>query len=437
VTSGLRFNHAYSECPVCIPARRSLMSGRRPASHGVTMNYDTWLEGPTLPGELTRAGYQTHLVGKLHLWPHRKMYGFMSEDWSDGMSHGGDYADWLRAQGVDGPGVDMPPGANVNSWLARPFHLDERLHFSHWCVDKALEFLQRRDPTTPFFLKVSFHQPHAPCTPPKVYWDRYINMDLGEPYVGEWARVFEEPPLGQPVCSWRTMLSPAQLKQFRAGYYGCVNQIDDEVGRLLARIPRNTVVVFTSDHGEMLGDHQWIRKRGALEPSARIPFLMRFPQGMGIPQERVCEAPVQLMDIMPTLLDAAGAPIPDTVEGASLLPHLRGQASWREYVHGECAEVPTLNSGMQYVTDGKRKFIWHPGAGTAGEDLFFDLEKDPREMENLAGAPERREEIAVWRKRLIEKLEGRPEGFVREGKLVPLSGPCPFCLPGFEKENYL
>jgi arylsulfatase len=432
---GIHFTRAYTECPVCIPARRSLMTGQRPASHGVLMNYDTRLDGPTLPGELSKTGYQTHLAGKLHLWPYRKLYGFMSADWSDGPHHcdgDDDYARFLRREGVTAPHAAMAGGQNINGWVSRPWHLDERLHFTNWCADEALEFLERRDHSMPFFLKVSFLHPHQPCSPPRDYWERYMDMDLPEPYVGDWAKVFDGPQRGLEVASWRTALEPQVMKQYRAGYYGSINHIDDQVGRILNRLPGDTIVVFTSDHGEMLGDHQWIRKRNAFEPSARIPLLMRFPASMGLPPRQVRNEPVQLMDIMPTLLETAGAPVPETVDGNSLLPLLRGTSSWREYVHGECAAVPSLNSGMQYVTDGKRKYIWYPGPGT---EQFFDLEHDPREMHDLAGNTDRQSEIAVWRERLIKMLDGRPEGFVQKGVLATLGSNTPFCLPGYEQDG--
>ena len=108
---GVRFRHAYSACPVCVPARRTLMTGQTPFHHGVMMNYDTALSGPTLPGELAQSGYQTHLVGKLHLWPHRKLYGFCSADWSDGPGHGGDYDTWLEAHGIRHPYAGLSHGA--------------------------------------------------------------------------------------------------------------------------------------------------------------------------------------------------------------------------------------------------------------------------------------------------------------------------------------
>ena len=430
--SGVHFANAYTECPVCIPARRSLMTGKRPGSHGVMMNYDTHLEGPTLPGVLSQAGYQTHLVGKLHLWPLRKLYGFDSAVWSDGIERAqpDDYERFLQRSGVNIPRPVHSHGMNINGYPVRPWHLDEHLHFSNWCAHGALDFLERRDPTVPFLLKVSFLHPHEPCTPPKHFYDRYMSMDLPEPYVGDWARVYDEPQRGTPIAPWRLNLDPRLMKQYRAGYFGSIDHIDSQVGRILNALPHNTIIVFLSDHGDMLGDHQWLRKRSGYEPSARVPMLMNFPGSMGLQQGRVMEEPVQLMDVMPTLLEAAGAEIPEGVEGRSVLSLLRGESDWREYAQGECAEVPTLDSGTQYLTDGRRKYIWYPGRG---EEQFFDLENDPHEMVDLAGDAAWEDEISLWRERLVRELEGRPEGFVRDGKLVELEGTTPRFMPGYRK----
>ncbi len=366
-------------------------------------------------------------MGKLHLWPHRKLYGFDSANWSDGPSHGGDYQRFLDRELPGVPNQALAHGANVNGWMSRPWHLDERLHFTNWCGDMALDFLERRDPTVPYFLKVSFHQPHQPCTPPRDYYERYMDLDLPEPYVADWARVYDEPQLGQPVCSWRTYLTPEQNRQYRAGYFGCINHIDDQVGRILLAAGPNTIVVFVSDHGEMLGDHQWIRKRSAFEPSARVPFLIRFPRSMDVPQGQVRAEPVQLMDVMPTLLDAVGAEVPQTVQGRSVLPLLRGEGDWRDACHGECAEVPSLDSGMQYLCDGRMKYIWYPGSG---QEQLFDVEDDPREMNDLSAR--RADQLPAWRQRLVEILADRPEGFVRDGKLATVGDRTPSCLPGWE-----
>ncbi len=432
--SGIHFRRAYSACPVCIPARRTLMSGTKPATHGVFMNYNTLMDLPTLPGVLSQHGYQTHLVGKLHLHPKRKLYGFDSSDWADSPVQkepghvADDYQRFLIEHGLYGPDMGMGHGANQNGWVARPFHLEERFHFTNWCTQRALRFLERRDPTQPFLLKVSYHQPHEPCTPPAYYFRKYMDMDLPVPKVADWARVFAGPQRGLPVASWRTALEPRVLKQYMAGYYGTINHIDDQIGHILNHLPRNTIVLFTSDHGEMLGQHQWIRKRSAFEGSARIPFLMRFPENFQVQQRRQMQQVVELMDIMPTLLDAVGADIPDSVDGTSLMPLLRGEdAGWREYLHGECARLESLNSGMQYITDGARKYIYYPGNG---EEQFFDLGRDPDEMINEIANPKYADAIQTYRHHLIEELKDRPEQFVKDGKLVPLGGPSPVCLPG-------
>ncbi|MDP6779462.1 MAG: sulfatase-like hydrolase/transferase, partial [Candidatus Latescibacteria bacterium] len=425
--SGVRFSRAYSACPVCVPARRTMMTGRRPVNQGLLMNGNAPLTGPTLPDMLTEAGYRTHLVAKGHFGPSPTEIGFETACWADGPRAGGDnaYQQFLKDNGVDWPRASDAHGMPSNGYPVRSWHLDERFHFTNWCADEAVRFLEVHDTDRPFFLSVNFLHPHQPHTPPAFYYDRYMAMELPEPYVGDWARVFDGPVRGlNPEC-WRMCVDEPVIKQMRAAYYGCINHIDNQIARFILRyvLPPNTVVVFTSDHGEMLGDHQWIRKRNPYEPSARIPMLWRFPDDMGVPQEHVIDRPVELMDIMPTLLEVAGVPVPDSVDGESLLPLIQdGNTPWREYLHGECAEVPSTDSGMQYLTDGRCKYVWLPGQGA---EQFFDLETDPREMTNLADNPDYAAEIAMWRQRLIDELEGRPEGFTDGKRLLKLDGPTP------------
>ncbi len=401
------------------------MTGMSAASHGMVGNVSNVpFDLPTLPGELRKAGYQTHLVGKLHFAPHRRRYGFDSMDWSDGpyLSGGGDYTDFLRREVPSIPEPEGAHGATLNSWIGRPWHLEDRLHFTNWATDRAMDFLERRDPTAPFFLKVSYFHPHTPCTPPQYYFDLYKDQDLGEPHIGSFSRISDGPIPGLPVVSKRLALGYNQMKQLRAGYFGCIHHLDDQIGRLLQQVSKDTLVVFVSDHGELLGDQQYFQKGRGFEGSARIPFLTRFPHSMDLPQGQVRDEPVELRDVMPTLLQAAGVPIPDTVEGKSLLPLIRGESKqWREYIHGEAAHrnqgtklVPDIAN--HFLTDGRRKYIW---ASDTGEELFFDLEKDPNELMNLMEDSERAGEIGFWRQRLVKELSSRPEGFSRGGSLVP------------------
>jgi len=437
--SGTHFTSGYSATPVCIPARRTLMTGTKASTHGVFMNYHTHLDLPTLPETLSAAGYQTHLVGKLHLHPARKKYGFDSTDWADNPAQHNtsviddDYQMFLQEQGLYGPDIARAHGVDENGWVARPFHLDERYHFTNWCAEKAMRFLERRDPTTPFFLKMSIHAPHAPCAPPQYYFDKYMAMDIPEPAVAEWARVFDEPQRGLSVKSWRTALEPKVLKQYMAGYYGSIEHADHQIGRVLNHVPENTIVIFTSDHGEMLGEHQWIRKRSAFEGSARIPFIINLPKSFNIEQGETLGDVVELMDVMPTVLDAVGVDIPETVDGKSLMPLIRGDNEpWRDYIHGECSPMETIKSGMQFITDGKDKYIFYPGTG---EEQFFDLVNDPVEMTNLVNDPAYADRVQQGRTRLITELESRPENFVVNGQLATLGGPTPSFLPEYKRQE--
>jgi arylsulfatase A-like enzyme len=418
---GTRFTNAYSACPVCVPARRTLMTGTRPSTHGLLMNGWCDLPFPTLPQVLHDVGYQTHLVGKLHFKPGRARFGFESTDWADGPWHHGstddfdnDYFRFLADHGISRREA-IAHGMTPNGHPARPWHLDERFHFSNWAADRSLEFLERRDPTCPFFLKMSLIHPHQPLTPPAGYLEKYLRpeVEIPPPVVGDWARA---DTTHRSVDEWRIDLPAQQMRYMRAAYYATIEHLDHQFGRVLRSIPKNTVVIFCSDHGEMLGDHRWMRKRTPYDGSAHVPLIVNTPGGPG---GQTCEKPVELMDVMPTFLDAAGVAAPETVEGRTLLPLCHGEpVEWRDHLHGECAQIPKTGSGMQYLTDGRRKYVYWPGTGA---ELFFDLDIDPDERHDLATS--RPDEVKPWRQKLVDQLADRPEGFVKDGKLQVLGGP--------------
>ncbi|MCK6470775.1 MAG: arylsulfatase [Planctomycetes bacterium] len=443
---GAYFPHAYTEVPSCIPARRILMTGLNQASSGMVgmSGFRDWDPPQTIPGELSKAGYQTHLVGKLHLYPLRKRYGFHSMTHSDGplgnlgpMEPLDAYHRFLQRNGHADPERALAHGLDVNGWVARPWHLEERLHFTTWCVDEAIDYLQRRDPTQPFFLKLSIFAPHPPLIPPQSYYDRYMQMDLPPAAVGDWVDEESIPRTGPDMpstASWRVRMDPATLKRCRAAYYGLINHIDDQLGRLQQYMRRaglwnDTFVVMTSDHGEMLGDHHLYRKCWPYEASSRVPFLVRAPKWMECKQGLKADPVVGLQDVLPTLLDAAGVPIPNTVDGRSVLPVLRGEkVKWREYIHCEHAGQYEYRDGVMWVTDGKEKFVWYT---QRGEEQFFDLEKDPNECRNLVNVPRSAERVALWRGRMIDAIKARPEGFT-DGKRLIAGRPHKHYVPGKE-----
>ena len=203
----------------------------------------------------------------------------------------------------------------------------------------------------------------------------------------------------------------------RAAFYGLLNHVDDQLRRLInpvkgIRHRRDTIIILTSDHGEMLGDHYRFRKSVAYEGSARVPFLLSAPPRFGIGPGSVIDAPATHADIMPTLLDMLGLPIPETVDGLSLYPLMRGNPAqkWRDALHIEHAP------NHHCLTDGREKYIWWPRNDT---EQFFDLTADPHELHDLAADANAANRVAAWRGRLIERLRDRPEGFVHDGRLVP------------------
>jgi arylsulfatase A-like enzyme len=303
-----------------------------------------------------------------------------------------------------------------NDWTAREFHLPEELHNTNWTIHEAQRFLDRRDPTRPFCMVVSFIASHPPLVPPRFYLERYLRTGVEEPALGEWASPPPNGGTGAGVSSREVVLEGERLLSARAGYYALINHLDDQIRRLMNGILggvnlRETAIVYAADHGEMLGDHYKWAKSLPYQGAVRVPMLIRAPQSSGCPAGRMCEEPVCLEDLMPTLLDLAEVPVPASVEGRSLMPLLRGEAGtgWRSHVHIECS--PTFHA----VTDGREKYAWFV---EDGREQFFRLEEDPYELENLAGKPDAREDVARWRRVLIKELKDRPEGFVRDGELV-------------------
>jgi len=421
---GVRFSSAYTATPSCIPARAALFTGQSQECHGRVGYRDgvPWNYPVTLAGEFTRHGYQTQAIGKMHVYPERSQLGFQNVILHDGYlhyarkNHAGaldlvdDYIPWLREQlGRDADYFEH--GLNCNSYVARPWDRDEYLHPTNWVVSEGISFLKRRDPRKPFFLYLSFHRPHPPYDPPRWAFEQYVCQDMPPPPVGDWAEHLA--PLADPLRSDTPVgeIDPRMLHRARAGYYGHLSHIDQQVNRFLEALAEfghadSTYVCFTSDHGELLGDHHLFRKSLPYEGSARIPLILKGTASVGLVRGSVRDEVVELRDLMPTLLDCAGLPIPDSVQGKSLLPLARGEApdaEWRPYLHGEHT---VFAQSVHYITDGHFKYVWYSGDG---HEELFDLHADPQELHDLSReAPGR---LTTWREYLIRSLTGREEGF--------------------------
>ncbi|MFC1713593.1 arylsulfatase [Candidatus Poribacteria bacterium] len=428
---GTRFAHAYSASPSCLPARASLMTGQDQWHTGILgMGRG---QGPipndfphTLAGEFTRAGYRTHMVGKGHFRPQRDLMGFETAEIDESgrtIVNGfkDEYREWFDKHAPAGISPD-DHGVDWNSWLARPWHTEEYLHPTAWTMNRSIDFLKTRDQERPFFLNISFARPHSPYVPPQPYFDMYIDGETPPAAVGEWAKMHDKPEDAVNPNAWRGRMTPEQIHRARSGYYGEISFIDTQIGRLMNWMSRfqrealrDTWFVFTSDHGDMQGDHNLWRKTYAYEGSSRIPFIVVPPASARSLKRKVADEVVELRDVMPTVLEASGLPVPGTVDGRSLLPAMKeAQSDWRSYIHGEHCTCYSTEQEMQYVTDGNRKFIWLP---RIGREQFFDLQQDPSELNDLIDAPDRQEEVETWRKYLIHELDQRDCGWVKNGKL--------------------
>jgi arylsulfatase A-like enzyme len=252
--------------------------------------------------------------------------------------------------------------------------------------------------------------------------DMYNVDDMPAPVVGDWAKRYaqhDEPP--NPSL-WHGDLGVRQAKESRRAYYASVTFIDEQVGRILAALKKrglydNTLILFFADHGDMLGDHHLWRKTYAYESSANIPMILRWPKDMGMDGPRGCKLPqpTELRDVLPTFLDAAGAPIPTNLDGKSLLDLVRGNTKdWRPWIdleHSMCYDQDHWTA----LTDGRFKYIYF---AYDGREQLFDMAKDPGELHNLAEESDHESSLKEWRERMIQHLSERGEEFVSGGKLA-------------------
>lgn len=422
IGGGAMFTGAYTPAPSSIPARRCLWTGKSPANVDATTYHDRpWEFEAPLPRVLRDAGYQTRLTGKTHAIPAGNRFGFEEAVLHTGLDRNADdYAEWLRREH---DADEIGHGIGRNSWDARPWHRTESEHPTVWTTERAIEFFENRDPTRPFFHYVSYVRPHQPYDPPRAYWDLYADREIPDPPVGEWveAAYGDRIPDYPKPNAWLADLPREVVRRARIGYYGSVTHVDHQLNRLLRALRgteggENTLVIFTSDHGDQLGDHHLWRKTFAYEGSARVPLVVRYPSSASTSAEtgRRIDRPVGLEDLLPTVLDVVGVDLPASIDGASLAPLLEDDdgADWRSWYHGEHGPTYDRRTGTQFLVDETTKYVWHP---TTGRELLFDLGADPRETENRA--EEDAEELERWRDRLIDRLEGRSEGFTDGDRL--------------------
>jgi len=422
---GVRCTNAFVANPVCMPNRATLFTGQYPSAHGVRENgIPLDRHARVLPAVLRDAGYATAAFGKLHLAPYEWTHacgdaaGHNCESMEYWQTHNGvptPYYGFEHLALVCGhgnytyghykyeleqrcPGLHAqlgtplhPPTGAPESWQSA---MPAAQHYNTWIADQTIAWLRHHENTAPFFAWCSFPDPHHPYCPPKPYCDQYDPARIafaparraGEfDDLPDYMRACHE---GRQKCSGlardlRTV-SDAHYREMLAHTYGMISMVDAHIGRVLDTVAQhgvagNTIVVFLSDHGDMMGDH-WLNQKGPFlfNGLVRVPTIFCLPGGATAGS--ISDAMLSAVDLAPTLLDLAGVPGPDAIQGMSFAPVLRGQ---QEQTRG----AVLIEFDEQYLANRFRQMRttdWAITANARGDDgLLFDLRHDPDELHNL------------------------------------------------------
>ncbi|MGK0237533.1 MAG: choline-sulfatase [Candidatus Pelagisphaera sp.] len=380
-----QFSNTYCQMPLCTPSRLCLLTGKEVRGAGAWKN-DSILapELATLPGTLRTAGYETCLVGKMHLGGSRQYVGFQHRPYGDltgGTGHQGqevpaDYDGNKFTWRIDGAGpLEFPESALQEQVLAQETVAWVREHRSE-------------KPEKPWFVCASFSRPHFPLTAPKRWLDRYKDKDIGIPKAPASGDSFDHPMCVNMRKGFEVEnINEADRLKMRIGYFACVSYLDEILGDLLTRLElsgdlENTIIVYSSDHGEMAGEHGSWWKQSFHEASARVPMMISLPEHRdGSLAAQRFDTPVALIDLFPTFCDFAGAEIPLDLNGISL----RDSASSNREPESRpvvCDNlIPRWGEGSEFrmVRYEQFKYIHFRN----GSELFFDLQNDPLEQRDL------------------------------------------------------
>lgn len=380
---GVHFTNAYTASPICTPARSALMTGLHISKTGSYDNGDPFPSFiPTFAHYLTNAGYEVVLSGKMHFIGADQLHGFQRRLNTDLYPSNFIWSYPLLAENdPDAKAFDFAPqyqAQNIGPGWSTELQYDEESHF------RALEYL-RHAPDKPFMLAVSFTSPHPPYIVPKAYWEMYKDAELPMPsYPDDMTENYSD--LDRAFLRWYgldrdSIQDPKHLNAMRRGFCALAHYVDDKLGALLAVLEEteqreNTVIIFTADHGEMLGEKGLIQKRSLYDWSTRIPMIIDYPGAAS----RVVDTPVSLLDVPATLLDIVGQTPVQALDGRSLMPAIRGEGLGvrpviSEY-HGEGIMRPCF-----MVRKGAWKYIYIHRSPCQ----LFNLDSDPGEWNNLSG----------------------------------------------------
>ncbi|MBV8472768.1 MAG: choline-sulfatase, partial [Hyphomicrobiales bacterium] len=392
--------------PLCSPSRASFMTGLLPSRSGV---YDNAAEFsadiPTFAHHLRLAGYRTVLSGKMHFCGPDQLHGFEQRLTTD--IYPADYGwtpDWDRP--AERPRWYHNMSSVTQAGLCvrtNQLDFDDEVTFA---AERAIYDFVRTENDRPFLLVASLTHPHDPFAIPRRYWDLYRDDEIDMPGPAIAREELDPHSLRlRHVCAMDAdIVTEANVRDARHAYYGAIGYVDENLGRLMAALrdtglDRDTVVIFTGDHGEMLGERGLWFKMSFFEGAARVPLLVQAPERY---RPRRIAASVSLLDLLPTLVDIAGgdsAALGASVDGRSLVPHLEGREGHDEALGEYLAEGAI--APMVMIRRGAHKFVHSP----ADPDQFYDLAADPAERTNLATSPAQADSVTRFRDEIARRWD--------------------------------
>lgn len=357
---------------------------------------------PSFMEHLRDAGYQTHGTGKMHFAPdHLRMWGYESRDVAEEVKHeGNDYYAYLKENDF---GHVLEDGGLRSEYyyIPQPSQLPPKHHQSTWVADRSIDFLKRRDPSRPFFLWSSWVKPHPPFESPVPWSKLYRPEEAGYPFVPEnsddllciWNRI-------QNRYKWRdTGIDGNLMRTMRAAYMACVSFVDYNIGRVLDELGDaidDTLVILTSDHGELLGDYGSVGKRTMLDPSVRVPMLIRWPKKFA--RAAQCDTPVSLLDVWPTILAAAD------IETDSYGTDLSDIAAGKQNDRCVISQFQQKDLGLYMLVTRDYKYVY----STADrKEWLFDISGPAMEMDGRDVSTDSAflQTLENMRRQLIQTLE--------------------------------
>jgi choline-sulfatase len=401
-TKSTNFRQTYCSMPLCTPSRMCMLTGLEQRHAGAWEN-GSWLkpELPTLPGTLADAGYETCLMGKMHFGGNRQFNGFQHRPYGDITGTAGHQADPLTPRSdVKEPILTRTANSGLTEWPES--RLQEQI-----IVRESMTWLREQEhtsPDQPWFLCASFSRPHFPLTAPRRHLDKYWPEGVTRPKMGP-GDTHEHPMTRGMRAGFKTdKIGEEDFMRSRATYFACVDYLDEILGDFLAMLDRdglldNTIVVYTTDHGELAGEHGLWWKNSWHDGAARVPYFIQTPEHReGTTAPRSVETPASLVDLYPTLCGLCGVESPDNVDGLDLSRVVRGSAEPDRDPIVCDALYPRWGEGTEFrmVRDGRWKYVAFRDAAP----ILIDLENDPHEQHNLAGASDASPEAVAAQQRL-------------------------------------